>query len=139
MNRSTFTVVLITGMLAGLTGSVYAEPIEGVILSIDSKKNQLSILPSGSTHPRAGVSVSVLDFVRKNGLAQLNDLDVGKTVSMNIEKDPSGKWEMTSLKEPELLVPAPEQDSLFLKTEGEPEQTPHPRDFIKKFSDTKKN
>ena len=116
-------------------GSVpaYAETLEGTIISIDTKKNQMQIAPSGSGEAGENISVSVSEFIKANGLPQLNRLDVGKKVSMNVRKDSTGQWALTLLKKQAVLVPDVQEGGTFLKTKGAPKETFYPHGMPRKL------
>ena len=133
MIKSIFQVVLLAGILAGFAADAYAETLEGLIVSMDSKHKVLLVAPSGSSDPGAGVSVSVSEFIETNGFAPLDDLDVGQYISMTVQQGPKGQWVLTALKKPDVLVPPPPDDNQFLKTTGKPKQGGFPRNLLNKL------
>ena len=133
MKKRFLTAMLLMGLFTGSTAA-FAEALEGVITFIDAEKDQIQIVPTSSGVSGKNISVSVSEFIKANGLADLNDLDVGKTISMTIRKDPGGRWVMTSLKKPEVLIPDAEEKGTFLKTKGRPKKTNPLRSVFKKLS-----
>ena len=133
MKKSIFRIVLLAVVLAGFTAHAYAETLEGLIVSMDSKHKVLLVAPSGSSGPQATISVSVSEYIETNGFADLNDLDVGQHISMTVQQGPEGHWVLTALKKPDVLVPPPPDDSQFLKTTGKPKQGGFPRNLLNKL------
>ena len=123
MTKRFLTAIMLVGLWTG-SATASAEELEGIITSIDAKKNQMDIVPAG--HSGDNISVSVAEYIKANHLAGLNDLDVGKKVSMTIRKDPAGRWVMRSLDRADVVVPEADDHGL-LKTTGKPKNTPFPR------------
>ena len=114
-------------MICLLAGGVaaYAEPLQGMVVSIDSENSVLVITPAaGPEEPKADLRVSVLDFIKSNGPAQLNDLEIGKKVTLEVQKGANGTWELRSLNKPDISVPTTTKTDRYLKTTGAPENPP---------------
>ena len=102
MKKRFLTAMILMGLLTG-AAAAHAEDLEGLIISIDAKKNQMDIVPAGVSE---NISVSVSEFIKAHGPTALDDLDIGRHISMTIQKDSGGRWAMTAIQRPEVIIPA---------------------------------
>ena len=118
MKKHLLAAIFVLGALSGAACQAFAEPLEGMILSIDSKDQVLLVAPSGAGDSNPQVSVSVSEFIKNNGSAALNGLDVGKTVSMTVGHAPDGNWQLVSIAKPDLTVPTTAEGDNYLEKKG---------------------
>ena len=115
---------MLTGLLVGIA-TAHADALDGTITFIDAKNDLIQVVPLSPHAGGKNISVSVSEFIKAHGPGALDDLDVGKHVFLTVQKDSVGRWAMTAIQRPEVIVPEAQEDGTFLKTTGKPKESSH--------------
>ena len=113
-------IFLILFFGAAFGGTAFAESLKGTINSMDPDKKSLEIVPADSgASPLDRIKISIEEFARSNGYAKLDRLDVGDKITVEIKRNNTGNWEMTSLALPSpSVLPSKEsaRETQYLQT-----------------------
>ena len=124
--------VLVVGISAS---TAYAETIKGKILSIDPKADQILVSPSGAAADSDPSKISVSEFRGSKNAGDLDAMDVGQDVVLNVKRGPAGTMELQSIHrraKDTAVKMMKDKNAGFLKTKGQ-EKAPGRKSSEKPF------
>lgn len=132
MKRSIRTgLICLTVSLCAVTAS-YAETISGKVLLLDPGADRMVISPSGGKTDKEQAVISVSEFLASKKAAELDTLEVGHSVSLDVKRDPVGKLSLVSIHKRKEPASAADPRLKYLLTKGQ-EKAPGRQSAAKRF------
>lgn len=115
--------------------SANAETLKGKVVSIDPKADVIIVSPSGGAVENDTSKVSVSEFRGSKKAGDLDAMDVGQDVILNVKRGPAGTMELQSIrrraKDTDVKM-TKDKNAVFLKTKGQ-EKAPGRKSSEKPF------